>query len=363
MLPISKKLLSPSQRKSRPSLSDDIPFGRIPTDHMLVSDYLSQKGGWQAPEILPYGHFSFSPSAIVFHYGQQIFEGLKAYRSPQNTQEVFLFRPDKNAERFYNSAERLGMQPFPQDLFVECVKQITAVDADWVLPQPGALYIRPTLIPLDEGVSYRASQDYRFFITLSPAKNYYSKEVSIPVYIERSQVRAFPGGTGEAKCGGNYAAALQGLAKAKAVGAEQVLWLDGVHHKYVEEVGAMNMMFVYADRIVTPPLNGTILPGVTRSSLIELGRHLGYRVEETPVEIDSILADAQQGRLVEAFGCGTAAVVTLIDTFIDGDRKITLPKESIGQVSLKLKKALLDIQTGQAPDSFGWRHSLANVKI
>ena len=322
---------------------------------MLICDFIPQKGGWQTPEIMPYGPFEVYPDAVVFHYGQQIFEGLKAYRSPTQNNDIFLFRPDMNAQRFYNSAVNLGMEPVPPALFVQCLKELIVAEADWVLPSPGALYIRPTLIPLDQGVSYRASSSYRFFIIVSPSKNYYARDTGVTVYIERNRVRAVKGGVGEAKCGGNYASALSSLAKAKTKGAEQVLWLDAFEHKYVEEVGAMNVMFAYGNKIITPALSGSILPGITRNSLLTLAASLGFEIVETRVNMDTVLADAQSGLLTEAFGCGTAAVISPIDALIDDNGTVEINKRVVGPVAMQLKKALLDIQTGHAPDPFGWR--------
>lgn len=355
---VIKNLLPRHKRKPPPTLKDDIPFGRIHTDHMVVCDFIPQKGGWQNPEIVPYAPFEFYPDAVVFHYGQQIFEGMKAYRSPTEADRIFLFRPELNADRFHGSAVRLGMEPVPAALFLSCVKEIVSVEADWILPTPGALYIRPTLIPLDQGVSYRASQCYRFFVIVSPAKNYYARESGVCVYVERERVRAVRGGYGEAKCGGNYAGALSSLAKAKALGAEQVLWLDALERRFVEEVGAMNIMFVYEDKIITPALTGSILPGVTRNSLVTLARSLGLTVEELKVDVNQVLSDAKSGKLREAFGCGTAAVITPIDAFCDDGGVIPVNNKQIGSVTLQLKKALLDIQTGLAQDPFGWRTNI-----
>jgi branched-chain amino acid aminotransferase len=355
---IRKELLAADKRRNPPGPNDPVPFGRIPSNHIFVCDFLPEKGGWQAPEIVAYQNFSFSPIAVVFHYGQQIFEGMKAYRAGNNARQFYLFRPDQNAQRFYNSAVRLGMEPVPVDLFVKSVEELVKTDADWIPDAPGSLYIRPTLIPLDEGVSYRASTAYRFFVCLTPARNYYSKETGVSVYIEREIIRAAPGGTGATKCGGNYAAALPGLNRARKLGAEQVLWLDATNRQYVEEVGAMNIMFVYENAIVTPPLMGTILPGVTRSSIIELARSLGYTVKEERIDINQVLADAESGKLREVFGCGTAAVVSPVDAFIDGERVVAINNRQVGKVSTHLKNALMDIQFGRASDPFGWRRTI-----
>ncbi|APJ05099.1 hypothetical protein AXG55_05640 [Silvanigrella aquatica] len=350
-----KNLLPKHKRKNPPSLTETIPFGAVTTNHMLICDYLPRKNGWQTPEIIPYKSFSMSPSAVVFHYGQTIFEGLKAYRSQSNDKDLFLFRPDQNAKRMAQSATRMGMIPFPEDLFVNCIKELVKVEKDWILPSPGALYIRPSMIPLDKGVSYRASEAYRFFIILSPSKNYFAKEVGVSVYIERTLARAAVGGSGEAKCGGNYASALLPMKIAKEKGAEQVLWLDALEHKYVEEAGAMNVMFIYNNKIVTPALSGSILHGITRASIIQIAKDLGYEVEEKRIEIDKIIADIKTGKLTEMFACGTAAVISAINCLYDKEEKIPINNEKIGEVTLTLKNHLLNIQSGIAADPYGWR--------
>lgn len=352
---IIKNLLPKHKRKAPPTLEDTIQFGALPTNHMLTCDYLPKKNGWQNPEIHPYKSFSLPPSSVVFHYGQTIFEGLKAYRSETNEKDIYLFRPDKNAERMTKSALRMGMQPFPEDLFVHCIKELVKVDKDWILPTPGALYIRPSMISLDKGVSYRASEAYRFFVILSPSKNYFTSETTISVYIERNLSRAAVGGAGEAKCGGNYASSLLPMRIAKEKGAEQVLWLDSKEHRYVEEAGAMNVMFVYGDRIVTPALTGSILHGITRASVLHLATSLNLPVEETRVDINQILQDAKTGKLTEMFACGTAAVISPVGCLFDGNEKILVNNGKIGEISMKLKKQLVGIQTGTLPDPYGWR--------
>jgi branched-chain amino acid aminotransferase len=322
---------------------------------MLICDYIPQKGGWQTPEIIPYAQFELTPDSVVFHYGQEVFEGMKAYKSAEKSGEILLFRPEQNARRFANSALRLGMQPVPEDLFLRCVQDIVMVEQDWILPNPGSLYIRPTLIGTDTGVSYRASMGYRFFVIVSPAKNYYKRETGVSVFIEREHIRAVPGGCGEAKCGGNYAAALPALQRARAAGAEQVLWLDGLNRSYVEEVGAMNIMFVYGDVIKTPALTGSILPGITRSSIIQLARDLGYTLEETRLDISDVLNDVESGKITEVFGCGTAAVISPVIELVDGNKRFEINGSAIGKVSLHLKKTLIDLQFGRGPDQHGWR--------
>jgi branched-chain amino acid aminotransferase len=247
------------------------------------------------------------------------------------------------------------MEPVPPDLFLQSIQELLSCDAAWALPLPGSLYIRPCLIPLDEGVSYRASLNYRFFVILSPAVNYYASNEGITVGIERKDVRAVPGGVGEAKCGGNYAAALPGLNRARKSGAEQVLWLDGIDHKYVEEVGAMNVFFAEGQKLYTPKLTGSILPGVTRSSVLQLAQSLGLQVEENRVDIDTTLEKIRNGQITEVFGCGTAAVISPITAFLDDGQKIVVGNGATGPVAANIRKTLTEIQFGSAPDPHGWR--------
>lgn len=355
---IIKSLIPAGEGRPVPGLNDPIGFGRTRTNHMLVCDFDAQQGGWQIPRIIPYGAFNLSPDSLIFHYGQEVFEGMKAYRSTADSDEVFLFRPKENAKRFHNSAVRLGMEPVPEDLFLRCVEEIVSVEKDWILPQPASLYIRPTLIATECGISYRASDTYRFFVIVSPAKNYYKSESGVTVFVEREHVRAVPGGCGEAKCGGNYAAALPAMARAKAAGAEQVLWLDAIHRRYVEEVGAMNIMFVYGNTIKTPELSGSILPGITRNSILRLANDLGFNIEETKIDIADVLNDISAGRLTEVFGCGTAAVISPVTQFIDDKNTYEVNSGSIGDVSKKMKQRLMEIQFGSAPDPYGWRYSM-----
>lgn len=355
---INKSLIPDGEGKPIPSLQDPIGFGRTRTNHMLYCDFDANLGGWQTPHIVPYGGFDLSPDCLVYHYGQEVFEGMKAYRSSLDPNEIFLFRPLENARRFQNSAQRLGMEPVPCDLFLKCVEALVATEKDWILPRPASLYIRPTLIATDCGISYRSSQTYRFFIIVSPAKNYYKSESGVTVFVEREHVRAVPGGCGEAKCGGNYAAALPAMARAKKAGAEQVLWLDAIHRRSIEEVGAMNIMFVYGNSIRTPELSGSILPGITRNSIIRLAGDLGYTIEETRIDINDVLNDITTGQLTEVFGCGTAAVISPITELIDAGQKYTINTGRAGEVSKTIQKALVDLQFGISPDEYRWRHKV-----
>lgn len=352
---IRHNLLPQAARPQPPTPQDAVAFGSQPTPHMLTARF-SPDSGWQDPEIMPYAPLSMSPDSVAFHYGQQIFEGLKAYRGANH--QIYLFRPDMNARRFFRSAERLAMAPVPEDMFLACVRALVATEADWVLPPPWSLYIRPFLIPLDRGVSLRAARNYLFVIIVTPVSAYYANPDGVVVTIERNLVRAAPGGVGEAKCGGNYAASLLPLAQARASGAEQVLWLDALEHQYVEEVGAMNIMFVYGKHIVTPKLVGSILPGVTRDSVLKLAPRLGYTIEEARIPIAQVLADIRSGTMTECFGCGTAAVISPISAMIDGDARYTFAPVHGPGVAHHLKQALSDIQLGLCDDPFGWRQAV-----
>ncbi len=353
-LSIDKQLLADHKRTAPPKLSDHLPFGKVHSNHMFVCDFLADHGGWQTPRIIPFGPFLLEPDSVAFHYGQQIFEGLKAYRI-KDSEQISLFRPDMNAQRFYYSAQRLGMEPVPIELFLSGIKELIAVDREFVLPLPGSLYIRPCLIPLDRGVSYRASRDYRFFIILSAVKQYFNSESSVSVYVEQEMVRAVRGGIGETKAGANYAASVLALKKAKSLGADSVLWLDALERRYIEEIGAMNIFLVYDKHLVTPPITGTILPGVTRDSLIQLARHLGFSVNEERSDIEEVIRDAKSGLLTEAFGCGTAAVISPINSFILDQEVINIGDKKPGPIASLLKKSLQDIQEGCAQDIFSWR--------
>jgi branched-chain amino acid aminotransferase len=345
-----------AQQQKIPAPSDEVSFGFARTSHMLVCDFIDE---WKTPKILPYAPFEFFPDSIVFHYGQQIFEGMKVYQHVQNQKMLNFFRPQLNARRFFNSAVRMGMEPVPEELFIDCIKELVGVDSQWVLPHPWSLYVRPTLIPLDVGVSYRASASYRFFVILSPVKDYYVNPSGVSVVIERENSRAFPGGVGEAKCGGNYAAAILALKKAKQLGAEQVMWLDAHEKKYIEEVGAMNIFFVYEDRIETPALSGSILPGITRDSLLELiPEKIGIPVFEKKIEVEKVLKDAKSGSLKEVFGCGTAAVISCVTEFKNGNECVLVSGGNAGEVSLKLKEILTKIQTGEVLSNNNWCESI-----
>lgn len=347
-------LISPDKLKPKPKADEKIAFGRVRTDYMFNSEYRDAHGGWQKGKLEPLKDFTFRADSVVFHYGQQIFEGMKAYRSVVDQESILLFRPDQNAKRFARSAELMGMESVPEELFMAAVKSIVALEKDWIFQSPGALYIRPMLLPLDDGIYARPSADYRFSVLVSPVQEYFVGGAGVLLAVDRVRTRACPGGVGEAKCGGNYAASMHSLEAAKAKGADQVLFLDGAEHRYIEEASAMNIFFVYGDKLVTPKLSGSILRGVTRDSIIQLAKARGLSVEESRLEIDQIISDMKSGTLTECFLCGTAAVITPVRAFLDRDKEVEISKESFGKLSMSLREELVSIQTGKKQGPSGW---------
>lgn len=339
--------------KQKPADESALGFGRIFTDHMFLMDYEAGKG-WHNARIVPYAPFDMDPACMVLHYGQAIFEGTKCYRRADGGLQ--LFRPSDNLARMSRSAERMGMPALDEESALEGLKKLVAVDADWVPHLNGtSLYIRPTMISTDVGLGVHASRKYLFYIILSPVGAYYKEGLKpVSIYIEDEYVRAVRGGVGFTKCAGNYAASILAGDIAEKKGYSQVLWLDGVEQKYVEEVGSMNMMFAYGNKIVTPRLNGSILPGITRDSILKLARQLGYEAEEARLDINEIFADAKSGKLTEAFGTGTAAVISPVGSLCFKDEKITLGDGSIGTISQKLYDTLTGIQYGLIEDKNGW---------
>ncbi len=296
--------------KDKPN-QNQLEFGKYFTDHMFLMDWTTEKG-WHDARIVPYGALPTDPATMVLHYAQETFEGLKAYRDPQGN--VQLFRPEMNAQRMINSNRRLCMAELPVDMFVEAVEAIVKYDEEWIptLPET-SLYIRPFMYAAQPGVGVHPANHYIFCIILSPVGNYYPEGVNpVKIWVEDEYVRAVKGGTGFTKCGGNYAASIAAQVKAEEHGYTQVLWLDGVHRKYVEEVGTMNVMFKIDGKIITAPLEGSVLPGVTRDSIITLLKDFGYEVEERLLSIDELMDAAKNGKLEEAFGTGTAAVISPI---------------------------------------------------
>ena len=339
--------------KAKPADESALGFGRIFTDHMFLMDYEAGRG-WHDARIVPYGSFAIDPAAMVLHYGQAIFEGTKCYRRADGGLQ--LFRPGDNLARMSRSAERMCMPKLDEETALEGLKQLIRVDADWVPHKEGtSLYIRPTMISMDVGLGVHASKKYLFFIILSPVGAYYKEGLKpVSIYVEDEYVRAVRGGVGFTKCAGNYAASILAGDIAEQKGFSQVLWLDGVEQKYVEEVGSMNMMFAYGNKIATPRLNGSILPGITRDSVLKLARQLGFEAEEGRLDINEIFADAKSGKLTEAFGTGTAAVISPVGTLALKDEKVVLGDGGIGKISQKLYDTLTGIQYGRLPDENGW---------
>ena len=339
--------------KAKPAADDPLRFGTIFTDHMFVMNYETGKG-WHDARIVPYGNISLDPSAMVFHYGQEMFEGMKAYRTEDN--RVLLFRPYKNAERANNSNKRLCMPQIPEEDFVEACKAVVKVDQDWIPTKPGtSLYIRPFMIATDPFLGVRVSDTYLFIVILSPVGPYYAEGLNpVKIWIEDEYVRAVKGGIGEAKTGGNYVASLAAQVKAHDEGYSQVLWLDGRERKYIEEVGAMNIFFKIDGTIVTPMLNGSILPGVTRNSVIEVCKSWGLPVEERRISVDELVEAGRTGALEECFGSGTAAVISPVSHLRYEDEVFQIGDGGIGPVSQKLYDTITGIQLGKLPDDRNW---------
>lgn len=327
-------------------------FGRHFTDHMFVMDY-TRDGGWHSPRVVPYRPFSVDPATLVFHYGQSIFEGLKAYRWEDDS--VNIFRGRDHVARLARSAERMVMPEFDQKVVLDGIVTLVDIDRRWVPSDPGtALYIRPTLVATENMLGVRPSDEYRLFVILSPVGSYYLRGMApTRIWAEERYSRVPLGGTGEAKTGGNYAASLKAAAEARARGYDQVLWLDAREHRYVEEVGTMNVCFVINDTLVTPPLGGTILDGITRRSVIALAREMGVHVEERRIAIDEVIEAGRKGELQEAFGCGTAAVIAPIGTLHWQGSDYELP-ERPDSLRGRLYEAITGIQYGRVPDTHDW---------
>ena len=348
------KITKTTTPKAKPAPGQPLGFGKIFTDHMFVMNYTEGKG-WHDARIVPYGNLSLAPSAMVFHYGQEMFEGLKAYKGDDGS--VYLFRPDMNAKRANNSNKRLVIPELPEEDFVEAIKAVVDVDRDWIPTDPGtSLYIRPFIIATDEFLGVAPSKTYLFIIILSPSGAYYESGLEpVGIWIEDEYVRAVKGGMGYTKTGGNYAASLIAQVKAHDDGYSQVLWLDGVERKYIEEVGAMNIMFKIGGKVVTPMLNGSILPGVTRDSIIRVCKDWGYEVEERRISVDELVAAAKDGTLEEVWGTGTAAVVSPVNKLRYEDEVMHIGDGGIGELTQKLYDELTGIQWGKRPDTRGWR--------
>ena len=344
----------PVPAEERDRLLIDPGFGRVFTDHMAIIEY-DEEQGWHDARITARHSFTLDPASPVLHYAQEIFEGLKAYRRPDGS--VGLFRPNANARRFAKSAIRMAMPPLPEDMFLDSVRSLVRADRDWVpAAGEGTLYLRPFMIANGAFLGMRPSTQFIYAVIASSVGAYFRKDAqSVSLWVTREYVRAAPGGTGEAKCGGNYAGSLIAQAEAIRQGCDQVVFLDAVERRWIEELGGMNVFFVFADGSVqTPPLDGTILHGVTRDSLLTLARDMGLTVREERYSIEQWKADAESGRLTESFACGTAAVVTPIGSVKGADGSFTIGGQSIGPLTMRLRSALVDIQRGLAPDPYGW---------
>ena len=337
----------------KPEDESKLGFGKVFTDHMFIMDW-NKDTGWHDARIVPFGNLSIHPASTSLHYGAEIFEGLKAYR--QVNGDIVMFRPWENFKRMNNSARRMGLPELDEKFALEALTELVRLDADWVPHGEGtSLYIRPFMIGDDEHLGVHAASHARFIIILSPSGSYYAEGINpVKIMIESHDVRAVRGGTGEAKCGGNYAASTRAGERAEALGYAQVLWLDGVEQKYIEEVGAMNIMFKIGGKVVTPALTGSILPGITRKSILELLRSEGYDAEERRISVDELISDAENGALEEAWGCGTAAVVSPVGELAYEGRKFIISGGKIGETTQRIYDELTGIQWGKLPDRFGW---------
>lgn len=326
-----------------------VEFSSVMSDHMLVAEY--HDGQWHRPSIRPYGPLPLLPAVSALQYAVSVFEGLKAHRLPDGS--VALFRPDMNARRFARSAERLAMPPVPEDMFLESLDALVGLDAAWVPPHgAGALYVRPCLFSTDPSLRVKPADQFAFVVATCPFSAYYAAPVD--VLVTDDYVRAFPGGTGGVKPAGNYAPSLRADLEARRMGCHTVMWLDGRHRRYVEECGVMNVFFVIGDQIVTPPLEGTILPGVTRDSAITLLQDMGHSVRERRIAIDEVIDAHAAGTLRECFGTGTAATVSHVRSIRWGDRQCVLPAVGQQSVGPAVRQRLVDLATGRAPDAYGW---------
>jgi len=336
-------------------------FGKYFTDHMVRIDWTVEKG-WHDARLIPYGPIEMDPATNVLHYGQAIFEGLKAYKHSDG--HVYTFRPDQNAQRFQRSAARLAMAELPAELFVQSLEALVTTDLAWV---PGkeeqSLYLRPFMISTEVGLGVRPANAYAYLLIASPVGAYFPQGVKpVTVWISTEYVRAAPGGTGEAKCAGNYAASLIAQAQAAKEGCDQVVWIDAIERKWIEEMGGMNLYFVYGSgenaRVVTPELTGTLLPGITRDSLLTVAKDLGYESDTVRISVDDWKQGVASGEITEVFACGTAAVITPVGQVKSAVGNWTIGDGNPGPVTMKLRETLLGIQSGSQPDTHNWLHKL-----
>jgi branched-chain amino acid aminotransferase len=346
------KITRAATLKEKPD-SSKLVFGKAMTDHMFIVDY-DEGQGWHDARIIPYGPLQIDPAAKVLHYGEEIFEGLKAYRTADGS--IQLFRPRDNIDRMNKSAQRLCLPQIPEDIALAGITRLVEVEQDWVPHEKDtSLYIRPFMIGLDAALGVHSSKHVQYIVVVCPVGAYYPEGLNpVKIYVEEQDVRAVKGGMGMAKTGGNYAASLRAGDQAEKAGYSQVLWLDGVHRKYIEEVGSMNVMFKVAGKILTPDLNGSVLDGITRRSCIQLLKDWGYEVEERRITAEELFEAAGKGTLEEAWGTGTAAVVSPIGELAMGDKKVTVSGNQIGAITQKLYDELTGIQWGRVADPHGW---------
>ena len=349
-----KKILA-TNLKEKYKDAKKIPFGRIFTDYMLKMEYNPEEG-WHDMTIEPYSPLQMDPASSVLHYAQAIFEGMKAYKDKEGN--IRLFRPEENFKRMNISAERMKIPQFDGEQVLRGLEELLLMEKDWIPDEEGtSLYIRPTIIATDPFLGVKPSETYLFFIILCPVGPYYAEGFNpISISVEDQYVRAVKGGTGNVKAAGNYAASLQAAANAKKRGYTQVLWLDGIKHKYIEEVGSMNIFFVFDDEIATPELSGSILPGITRKSVIDMARAMGKKVTERPISIDEVFERFEKGELLEVFGSGTAAVISPVGQLDWHGKVITVNNGESGETTLKLFHELCGIQNGSVEDKYGWSY-------
>ncbi|MCX7797925.1 MAG: branched-chain amino acid aminotransferase [Melioribacter sp.] len=347
-------LIEKVERKSKVELPENIVFGKIFTDHIFEMEYEASKDGWQKPTIKKFENLSISPAAMVFHYGQAIFEGLKAYK--QVNGRIALFRPEENVKRLNRSAKRLCIPEVDSQLALKAIIELVKIDKEWIPSKPGySLYIRPFIIATEPCFGVRPSESYKFIIILSPVGPYYPEGfLPVPIMVTDKYVRAIRKGTGDCKAAGNYAAGLIAQVEAKKEGYSQVLWLDAVEQKYIEEVGAMNIFVRFKDEVATPALTGSILPGITRMSVIQLLKDWGYNVSERPISIQEVIEAYEKGELIEIFGTGTAAVISAISKLKYNEKVLHFSDTTPGELALKLYDELTGIQYGKIEDRYGW---------
>ena len=357
ILMLNIRIVKTTSPKRIPKKGEPLGFGHIFTDHMFIMNY-DEGQGWHDARVVPYQPLLLEPSAMVFHYGQTMFEGLKAYKGADG--EVYLFRPDMNAKRANISNQRLCIPEIPEEDFVQAIKAVVDVDRDWIPEDEGtSLYIRPFVIATEPQLGVSPSTNYLFMVILSPSGAYYESGLApVGIWIEDEYVRAVRGGMGFAKTGGNYAASLAAQVKAHDDGYAQVLWLDGVERKYIEEVGSMNIFFKIDGKVVTPMLNGSILPGITRNSVLTLCKDWGYEVEERKVSVDELIESAHTGKLEEVFGTGTAAVIFPVGKLRYVDEVFEIGGGKIGELTQRLYDEITGIQSGKLDDPRGWRQKV-----